>query len=121
MLHGPLDNYIEMHRQRHGLSQAELAVLIEVEQRGTVSQFERGVRHPQLRNLIALELVLGESLQNLFAGEAQRVEEEVRVRARALLESLGDDPSPELIAKFELLSRLVRPDDSRIVPTWLEE
>ncbi len=121
MLHGSLDNYIEMLRQRHGLSQSELAVLIGVEQRASVSQFERGIRQPNLETLLALQIVLGANAEDIFAGVAHDVRDRVTSKARALLESIDDTPSPENIAKYELLSRLVRPDDISIIPSWREE
>jgi transcriptional regulator with XRE-family HTH domain len=117
-LYGSLDNYIEMHRQRVGLSQAELSLLIAVEHRGTLSRFEQGLRFPNLETLLALEMVFDQPIQGLFAGIAERVRENVTSRARTLLESLDDTPSKELVLKLELLSRLAHPDDEQIIPIW---
>jgi len=119
--YGSLDNYIQMHRQQVGLSQDELSFLIAVEQRGSVSRYEQGLRFPNLETLLALEIVLNQPVRELFAGIAERVGDNVESRARALLESLTDDnPSKELALKLELLSRLVHPDDHQIVPIWEE-
>lgn len=115
-LHGSLDNYIEMYRRRHGLSQEELAWLILVEQRGSVAQLERSLRQPNLRNLLALEIVLGVGIQELFAGQAERVREHVTSCSGELLESLDDTPTEENMAKLEFLSQLAHPDEIRIVP-----
>lgn len=120
-LYGSLDNYIQMHRERVGLSQAELSLLIAVDHRSSVSRYEQGLRFPGLESLLALEIVLGQPIAKLFAGIAERVGENVTSRARTLLESLDDTPSREMSLKLELLSRLVRPDDVRIVPTWETE
>ncbi len=120
-LHGSLDNYIQMHRQRAGLSQAELSLLIAVEQRASLSRYEQGLRFPNLETLLALELVLEQPIQELFAGVAERVRENVTSRAEALLTSLGDTPSKEMVMKLELLSKLAHPDDHRIVPIWESE
>jgi len=117
-LYGSLDNYIQMHRQRAGLSQADLSLLIAVEKRGTVSRYEQGVRLPSLHGLLALEIVLGQPIQELFAGLHERVLEDVSSRARTLLESLDDAPRKDLAVKIEILSKLAHLDEHRIVPIW---
>jgi transcriptional regulator with XRE-family HTH domain len=117
-LYGSLDNYIQMHRQRLGLSQADLSLLIAIEQRSSVSRYEQGLRFPNLETLLALEMVLGQPIRELFAGVAERVEESVGSRARTLLESLDDKPRKDLVVKIEALSRLAHFDEPRIVPIW---
>ena len=117
-LHGSLDNYIAMHRQRVGLSQDELALLIAVEHRASISKFERGLRFPNLETLLALEIVLGQPSNELFAGVIERVRESVTSRARTLLETLDDTRSNEMVLKLDLLSKLAHPDDVHIIPIW---
>jgi transcriptional regulator with XRE-family HTH domain len=117
-LHGSLDNYIEMHRQRVGLSQDELSLLVAIDNRASLSRYEQGLRFPNLDQILALEIVLGQPTSDLFAGVAERVRESVTSRARTLLESLDDTPSREMVLKLELLSKLARPDDISIVPIW---
>ena len=117
-LYGSLDNYIQMHRERVGLTQNDLAFLIGIEERSAISQYERDLRLPTLDKLLALEIVFGETIQNLFAGIAERLRETVASRAATLLESLDDTPSRELALKLELLSKLARPDDPSIIPLW---
>jgi len=119
-LYGPLDNYIRMYRERVGLSQAELSLLIAVEQRASVSRYEQGLRFPNLETLLALEVVLGMPIGDLFAGVAESVRENVSTRAKALLEDAGDEPTKETVRKLEFLSKLAHPDDLRIVPPWEE-
>lgn len=120
-LYGSLDNYIEMHRQRAGLSQAELAFLIGVEKAASVSRYEQSLRLPSAEVLLALEFVFSQPIQELYAGVAERVQGSVTSRARTLLENLDDTPSPELVLKLELLSKLARPDDVSIIPLWEEK
>ncbi len=88
---GSHDNYIQMHRQRAGLSQSELAFLLSLERAASVSRLEVGARLPRLDTLLALEIVFGEPLQELFAGVAERVRADVVSRARTLLESMRID------------------------------
>lgn len=118
--YGPLNNYIEMHRQRVGLSQADLACLISVENGSSISRYEQGLRFPNLESLLALEIVLGQPIQEIYAGIADRVRENVKDEAERLLLDLDDTPSKELALKLEVLSRLVHPDESTIVPIWEE-
>lgn len=117
-LYGSLDNYIQMHRERLGLSQAELASLIAVEHRASLSRYELGLRFPELETLLALEIVLGHPASELFAGVAERVRVSVEDRAKALLERLGDTPSKDMVLKLELLSRLAHPDEHQVIPIW---
>lgn len=118
---GSLNNYIEMHRLRGGLTQAELSYLISVESGSSVSRYERGLRFPNLEAIVALELVLGRPVQELYAGVAERVRDDVAERARALLSQVGDEPTKEIALKLELLGRLARPDEEVVIPVWPEE
>ncbi len=120
-LYGSLDNYIEMHRQRNGLSQDELAFLIGLEKGASVSRFELGTRFPTLEGILALELVFGERMDCIYPGVAEQVHDNLASRARRLLECLDDTLSPGLAAKIELLSKLARPDDVSIIPIWEDE
>lgn len=120
-LYGSLDNYIQMHRERVGLSQADLSLLISVEQRGSVSRYEQGLRFPNLETLLALEIVLGQPIREIFAGVTERVRDNVTARARALLEDLDDAPNKETLLKLECLSRLAHPDDLHVEPLWEDQ
>lgn len=115
-LHGSLDNYIAMHRERHTLSQSDLSKLIMVEQRGLLSSIETGVRRPPFQALIALEIVFGAPVSELFRGAAEHVQQEVRREARTLLAAMGDSRSDEDARRFDLLASLAHPDDVRFVP-----
>lgn len=118
-LHGPLDNYIQMHRQRSGLSQEDVAFLVSITERGSVSRYEQGSRYPSLEILLALEMVLDQPIQKLFAGIAERVRENVSSRAGTLLQNMNDDVMDKRFAmKLEVLSKLSRPDDEVIIPVW---
>jgi transcriptional regulator with XRE-family HTH domain len=117
-LYGSLDNYIAMHRKRLGLSQAELSVLVFIENRGSVSRYEQGVRLPDLETLLALEIVLGAPIQALFAGVAEHVRDNVTRRAQSVLESLGDTPTVENAAKLSVLAKLAHPDEPFAIPVW---
>jgi len=110
-----------MNRQRVGLSQDELGLLIALDGRASVGRYELGLRLPQLETVLALEMVLGRPISDLFAGVAERVRDDVMSRARTLLEGLDDTPSKELVLKLELLSKLAHPDDHHVIPIWEEK
>lgn len=115
-----LDNYIQMYRQRTGLSQADLAYLIASDRGSTVGRYEQGVRFPDLATVLALEIILSASVRELYLGLSERTKDDVARRARELLEQLDDTPTPDLALKFETLGRLARPDDPSIIPIWGE-
>jgi transcriptional regulator with XRE-family HTH domain len=87
------DNYIKMFRTQAGLSQEELAFLLGWKSGSGVSRFERGRREPPLETLLALEVVFGISIRELFAGRFQKVEAAVKERVCRLLSELDEDPS----------------------------
>lgn len=118
-LYGSLNNYIEMHRTRAALSQAELATLIAVDGPTAIFRIEKGTRIPTLEELLALEIVFGQPIQKLFAGIAEGVSDTVAARAAALLEGTSDArPDARLSKKIEVLSKLARQDDVQFIPTW---
>ncbi len=81
-----------------------------------MSNIELGLRRPNLIHMIALELVFGSSTSELFRGLAERVAEDVRFQARALLETIGDVPTAEAMQKVEFLAGLAHPDEVRFIP-----
>ena len=117
----PLQNYISTHRRKHALSQSDLTVLLGAENRATVSRYEHALRLPNLEAALALEVVFGTPISELFVGITETVRSDVSRRARALLEMIPDEPSREFAKKVELLSKLARPDDEVIVPLWEDE
>lgn len=81
-----LESYLRMYRRRAGLSQSEIAVLIDVDDRRTVSRHEQRDRDPDLRTLLAYEVLYGHPVAELFAGVRDEVELSVLTRAQALHE-----------------------------------
>ena len=114
--YGSLDNYIAKHRKGAGLSQDELAIMLGLEGRSSVSRYEMALRLPELQTLIALEVVFDEPIQKLFAGVAERVRADIPRRAQALLEGMGDKPSAENVQKLTTLARLAHIDDEYTSP-----
>ncbi len=88
-----LHNYIAAHRQAAGLSQRELAVLIGVPNRSIIAKFETGRRPPNLRVLLALEIVFDTPTAELFAGLREQRAQHVEERIRELHARLHDAPA----------------------------
>ena len=108
-LYGPLDNYIFSNRLRTGLSQDDVAALIALSDRTAVGRYEQGLRLPNLRAGIALEIIFDEPIQAIFAGTAYHLRPDLVKRAQGLLESTSDEPLNAL--KLETLARLIRLDE----------
>jgi transcriptional regulator with XRE-family HTH domain len=79
-----LKNYLRSHRRRVGLSQSEVAFLLGTYEGGRVSRYEKGHRIPTLRTALAIAVVFGASLGNLFSGIQTGVDDEVLSRIKQL-------------------------------------
>lgn len=81
--YGPLDNYLIALRNQRGLSQRHVALLLDCQQ-NTVRDFEYDVRLPDLKQAIALELILDEPLQAIVPNVSATMRALVASRASAL-------------------------------------
>ena len=99
--------YLRTCRRTSGLTQQELAFLLGLASRSTVSRYERTGEIPSARLLIACEVVFRRHASELFPDLYERVNEEVVRRGNALFDELeakeGDSPS----AKRDLLLAMV--------------
>ena len=111
----PYDNYIYALRRKIGLSQEELAFLMD-DQPQRIQSYEQQANLPQLHRALALELVLDEPMQSIFAGIAKKMRMQVAARARALLQGMSDKPSPSNAQKLETLHYLGQIDDEEPAP-----
>src|SRR2546422_5660745 len=84
-----LPNYLRTHRKRAGLSQDEVAYLLGCRSGAKVSRYERLARKPSLETAFAYEAVFKVPARELFAGVYEKVEAEIRKRARVLAGKLG--------------------------------
>jgi DNA-binding XRE family transcriptional regulator len=111
--YGPKDNYIFNHRLQTGLSQDDLAVLIGLGEGASVGRYERGVRLPELRTGLALEIIFEEPVQAIFAGISHDLRSDVASRAKALLEITNDEPTNVNAMKLKTLARLARLEEEQ--------
>jgi transcriptional regulator with XRE-family HTH domain len=80
-----LPNYIRPDRKRLALSQSEMAFLMGMYRGASVSRYEQYYREPNLEKALALEVIFGKPVKELFPGLYQKVEREVRTRAKTLI------------------------------------
>src|SRR5437879_3691560 len=82
-----LDNYLRTYRKRAALSQQEMAFLLGCRD-GQVSRYERRLRYPNLKTLLAYEVIFGIPARDLFAGIFEKVEKITTRRAQLLAQKL---------------------------------
>jgi transcriptional regulator with XRE-family HTH domain len=73
-------NALRQARQRRGLSQAQVARLLDCKDRRTIARYERGERLPSLASAVALAMVYHLSVEELFPALAAHVRAEVTRR-----------------------------------------
>jgi transcriptional regulator with XRE-family HTH domain len=105
-----LPNYVRTYRKRAGLSQDELAFLLGCEGGTKVSRYERFARHPSLETVLACEAIFGVQVRDLFAGVFEKVEEQIKRRARILLKRLEKaQPGQATTHKLQSVRRMFEP------------
>lgn len=76
-----LPNYLRGHRNRLGLSQTEVALLLGAESGAKTCRYENFNRIPTLETALACEVIFKKPVSELFAGLYQQVGRKVRLRA----------------------------------------
>jgi len=113
-----LQNYLRTHRRRHGLSQADIAMLLGVVSGTKVSRYENLARMPSVDTVFAFEIVFNQPASELFAGRYHAVRLAIQERARRMAEQLTARPnaqSSKAFRKLALLRSIVepKPDSAR--------
>jgi transcriptional regulator with XRE-family HTH domain len=80
-----LHNYLRMFRRRTGFTQYEIAFLLGSNHFHKISRYERGARTPHLRTVLAYQILFHASAKDLFGELFEKVEVEIRQRAKELL------------------------------------
>ena len=101
-------------RQRHALSEDELALLINQRSGSSISHFEAGDRVPNLEGALALQIVFEVEPRRMFPGFYEFVEDGLMRRAKQLREGLEGKADQRSSAKRELLDAIAarREDDA---------
>ena len=98
-----LDNYLRTYRKRAGLSQDEVAFLLGSRSGTKVSRYELFRRLPTLETALALEVIFGVPVRDLFAGLHDRAARAAASRARVLLQRVAAE-APAAGASHKLAS-----------------
>lgn len=108
-----LPNYLRLYRKRLGFSEDEIAFLLGVRHAGQVSRYEHFHRVPCLLTALAYHVILRTSPPELFGGKYQKVERQVRRRAKRLLKKLEEGgagrSSARKLAWLRLLAGEIEP------------
>jgi transcriptional regulator with XRE-family HTH domain len=99
-------NYVRTFRQRHGLSERELAFLIDQRSHTAVSQIEIGRRVANLASALALQVLFRQSPRQMFPGLYEAVEDTLMRRAHTLLSGLEGKDDARSESKREFLEGL---------------
>lgn len=106
---------LRTHRKRSGLSQKELANLLGYRNAAVVSRLERGQCPPRLWQFLALEVIFGKALAELFPPLFVNVEDDVMRRAYKLHQSLNTKAlSKKIQAKLVMLNDIKERATQRI-------
>lgn len=105
-------NYVRTFRQRHALTEDELALLINQRSHTSVSRIEVGRRVPNLEGALALQVLFRQEPRRLFPGLYEAVEDGVMRRGKFLIDALAGRTDPRSVAKREFLEGLAREDDN---------
>ena len=91
----PLTSYLRTHRKLSGLTQTEVAYLLEAESAQTISRLERDEQIPTLDQAFSLAVLFELPVDELFIGLYQRVEQRTQNHSYLLRKMLADDPDDE--------------------------
>lgn len=107
----PKFNYVRSFRQRHALTENELALLLNQQNRTAISLIETGDRAPTLEGAFALQVIFGQAPKELFAELYEHVEDGVMRRARLLYEQLEGEADQRSKTKIALIEEMARRRD----------
>ena len=109
-----LPHYLKTCRKRVGLSQDDIAYLLGFESGAHVSRYERYRRSPGFRMALALCVIFQTPPRDLFGGEYQKVEQDIRRRAKRLAGRLAADKPDQLThRKLAFLKTIISAAEKR--------
>jgi transcriptional regulator with XRE-family HTH domain len=111
---GSSQNYLKAYRLKSGLSQEDIANIIDYKDSGEVSRHERAETIPGLAGVFAYEVIFRVPASKLFAGMYEEVEHDIENKIRRLELSLerrsSNEPGAKLTAhKLVWLNERKRP------------
>jgi len=99
--------FVRAHRRRWGLSQRELALLLNFADSSSVSRIERAKRVPTIETIIACCVIFELSMPELFPPMYDDVEETVLTAAKALYDELEEKTDKRSALKRSLLEDIL--------------
>lgn len=103
-----LPNYLRLHRKRLGLSQQEVAFLLGWRDGSQPSRYEHFSSIPSLHTVMALAVIFQVSVNELFSGEYQKVQNAVCRQAQRLEARLAAErPDQHTARKLALLKTIM--------------
>ena len=103
-------NYVRTFRQRHCLTEDELAFLVSRRSHARISRIEIGRAVPNLAVAMALQVLFRQPPKEMFPGLYETVEDDVMRRAKNFLDDIEGLNDRKTRAKRELLEGLARAD-----------
>lgn len=103
-----------MFRQRHALTEQELANLLDQGSHAVISRIEGGEREVGLRTALALQILFRQEPRKMFPGLYEWVEEGVMRHALELINSLDGKTDQRSLHKREFLESLAAPEGETI-------
>lgn len=107
-------NYVRMFRQRHALTEQELANLLDQGSHTIISRIEGGEREVGLRTALALQVLFRQEPRQMFPGLYEWVEEAVMRRAKEQIDRLEGKEDQRSLHKREFLEGLAAPEGDTI-------
>jgi transcriptional regulator with XRE-family HTH domain len=100
-------SHLRAYRLRWGLSQQELAFLLGRKSAGAISRFEKKLGQPNVEVVMAIYIIFGTHLSDLFPGTFDGIEAAVMARVWELYEKVQGNPSRRTRVKIELLEEAI--------------
>ncbi len=109
-----LKSYFRTFRKRSGLSQQEVAFLLDLKSGQMVSRYERLSRTPSSAVLLAAVILFDVSPHDLLPGICKKVEKRIAIRAKTLIALFDTQPqTPRLLHKREFLLDVIERIEAR--------
>ncbi|MEZ5934431.1 MAG: helix-turn-helix transcriptional regulator [Alphaproteobacteria bacterium] len=100
----PLYSYLRTYRKHSGLTQVQVAYLLEHQSADKISRYERGVRKPDLIDAFALQVIFDVPANEMFRGLYHEIEITTQNRAYLLTKKVELNlPTPIVDRKIRFL------------------
>lgn len=97
---------LRKERRRHAYSQADICALLGAAWKSKISRYEQHGALPPLETALAFEAIYGKPIAELFGGTYANVREDVRRRARKLLDESADIPALRRTRRAKSLEKI---------------